>query len=145
MIQKLKAKGYAYDATYDCLKGEFNGTKVRIFIGTVNNKVWRVIVGDADSRDEGQIKIRYNKPCTQFQNNPRYTALSAEEIPDDEKISLEMSIHEKSYQASFIQSPEDDGAMNRLVWFTIFKEEYDRYSIVIYYENEFNQANGEDL
>lgn len=35
---------------------------------------------------------------------------------------------------------------NKIVWFTIIKGEYsDEYSIAIYYQNEYNIANGEDL
>lgn len=33
----------------------------------------------------------------------------------------------------------------KLVWFKIIKEESDKYKIVIFYDNEYNRANGEDL
>lgn len=34
MIQKLKAKGYKYNSTTDCLEGEFNGIDVGIMVVT---------------------------------------------------------------------------------------------------------------
>ena len=46
MVQKLKAKGFKYNSTYDWLEGEFNGREVVLLIATNNNKVWRVAVRD---------------------------------------------------------------------------------------------------
>ncbi|MDE6493812.1 MAG: hypothetical protein K2L50_04445 [Bacteroidales bacterium] len=37
------------------------------------------------------------------------------------------------------------GFINRSVWFTIINEKYGKYYIVMYYENGYNEANGEDL
>ena len=34
---------------------------------------------------------------------------------------------------------------NKIVWFTIVEEFYGSYKIVMYYDNGYNQANGEDL
>ncbi len=31
------------------------------------------------------------------------------------------------------------------VWFMISEEEYGKYYITMYYDNEYNRANGEDL
>lgn len=69
MIQKLKAKGYTYNSTTDCLEGEFNGRDVEIAVVTNNNKVYRIFVADKYSVDESQIKIRFNNLCQQFSNN----------------------------------------------------------------------------
>ena len=33
----------------------------------------------------------------------------------------------------------------RKVWFMIDREGYDRYRILMYYDNGYNKANGEDL
>jgi hypothetical protein len=60
MIQKLKAKGFKsnpYDK--DVLDGIFNGAKVNIHIVTNNNKVCRIMVCDANTMDESNIKIRF--------------------------------------------------------------------------------------
>lgn len=105
MIQKLQAKGYHYSAANDCLSGEFNGKEVNIFIATNNNKVWRIMVADANYMSEGDIKIRFNNLCRQFEKNDRYIKPSFEDytIPDDEDISYEMTIHNKRYQASYYQ------------------------------------------
>lgn len=114
MIQKLRDKGYTYSKNggEDVLTGEFNGTDVNIYIVTNNNKVWRVYIADDDTRDEYQIKLRFNTLCEQFERNSRYTALSEDqEIPMDEDISYEMSVNDKRYEAAFYQIPDDPNLM----------------------------------
>lgn len=115
MIQKLRDKGYTYSIIEgeDVLTGEFNGIDVNIYIGTYNNKVWRIYIADNDTRDEYQIKLRFNTLCEQFEKNPRYTALSEDqEIPMDEDISYEMNVNDKRYEAAFYQIPDDPDLMN---------------------------------
>ena len=144
MILKLKNKGFVYNTSSDCLEGEFNGQQVDVFVATNNNKVYRIIVCDKNSCDEGQIKIRYNNLCRQFANNQKYVPIFADELSESEDISYEMSVHNKQYQAAYAQLPADDNLTKRLVWFTIAKY-YGKYYIAIYYDNEFNRAHGEDL
>jgi hypothetical protein len=104
-------------------------------------------VFDAHSCSEADIKIRFNNLCAQFLANPRYFGTD-QSIPEDESISYEMLVNQKRYQAAFFQKGSDEdpylGAMNRTVWFMINKQ-YERYSILMYYDNCLNQANGEDL
>ena len=57
MIQKLKAKGYRYNSTLDCLEGEFNGSQVHLSVVTNNNKVWRIAIVDAVLSNETDIRI----------------------------------------------------------------------------------------
>lgn len=144
MIQKLKNKGFVYDPSADYLKGEFNGQQVDVFIVTNNNRVYRIMVCDKHGCDEGLIKIRYNTLCRQFANNQKYVPISAEELSDREDISYEMTVHKKKYQATYVQLPADDDLSKRLVWFTISKFNGEYY-ITMYYDNEFNRAQGEDL
>ena len=144
MIQKLKNKGFVYDPFADYLKGEFNGQQVDVFIVTNNNRVYRIMVSDKHGCDEGLIKIRYNTLCRQFANNQKYVPISAEELSDREDISYEMTVHKKKYQATYVQLPADDDLSKRLVWFTISKFNGEYY-ITMYYDNEFNRAQGEDL
>ena len=144
MIQKLKEKGFTYNTTTDFLEGVFNGEKVYIHIQTNKNKVWRIVVWNKTGRDEGQIKIRYNKLFQQFENNSKYTiSETSHMLSDSENISYEISVNNKQYAAVFYQLPYE-GALNRIVWFTIAKE-YDEYYIAIYYENDRNASHGEDL
>ena len=72
MMQKLKAKGFQYNQSLDCLTGEFNGHDVRLSVVTNNNKVWRIVIQDAIAQDEAGIKIRFNKLVQQFLNNKKY-------------------------------------------------------------------------
>lgn len=156
MIRKLKEKGFVYDQTNDRLTGEFNGTEVEIYVVTNNNKVYRIAVLDMESREETDIRIRFNKLCRQFENNSKYINLSFKDytIAGDENISYEISVNKKRYEAVFYQKPtinSDDTDLdqyyNRCVWFMISKSKYNsnRYYINMFYDNEYNRANGEDL
>ena len=149
MIQKLKAKGFTYDVKLDCLKGEFNGDNVLLYINTVNGKVWRVAVMTPDllrtlsGYDETQVRIKFNSLCQQFERNPKYVSLlgtESQEIGDEEDISYEMSVKSKQYEGIYLQDSDE----KKVVWFTI-KKLYTDYVIIIFYENSYNAANGDDL
>ncbi len=148
MIEKLKAKGFIPNSIdKEVLEGEFNGTEVYVYVGTNNNKVYRIMVADKNNRGETDIKIRFNKLCRQFENNPRYRSFSEDQtIPEDEDISYEMSVHDKRYEAIFYQNPSDDNPFlfKKSVWFMI-SGSYGKYYISMYYDNEYNKADGEDL
>lgn len=147
MIQKLKAKGFRPVQGTNMLEGEFNGENVHIMVGTNNNKVWRIMVSDRNARDEADIKIRFNRLVSQFENNSRYTPYySAQSLSESEDISYEMLVNNKTYSAAFLQKPktENGDASKKLVWFRIIRDGSE-YSISMFYDNEYNQANGEDL
>lgn len=142
MISKLQAKGYKYDAFSDYLFGEFNGTNVNIFVQTVNNKVWRIGIVDANiTDDEANVKIRYNELFKQLSNNDKYKILGGSTLGKKEDISYEMSVHKKRYEATFTFK---DKSIHGLVWYMII-EKYGKYGILMFYENLDNEANGEDL
>lgn len=108
MIQKLKNKGFTYDAKTDKLKGEFNGRDVEISVVTNKGKVYRIVVDEANyTRDEVQIKIRFNNLCEQFKNNPKYTCYFDYTIAEDEDFAYEMMINKKRYDATLIQIRKD--------------------------------------
>jgi len=149
MIQKLKSKGFTNSPdNKDVLVGEFNGTDVNISVVTNNNKVYRILVCDANTKNEADIKIRFNNLCYQFKNNERYvpaSLVSDYTIPDDEKISYGLTVQKKRYEASYYQLSADlEATFNKLVWFMIC-ELYGKYYIAMFYDNEYNKANGEDL
>ncbi len=194
MIAKLKEKGFEYNQEYDYLTGQFNGRDVNIFVVTNNNKVYRICVIDAISVSETDVRIRFNNLCSQFLNNKKYVCYDEDAcfIPESEnfsdKISYQMTVNKKRYQASFYQFPYDKNqyfidyftknfdnytqkqldamteeertklaapyvmkayneAMNRSVWFMISEDEhgYDKYKILMFYDNKLNESNGEDL
>lgn len=191
MRQKLIAKGFTPKkvGTNEYLEGEFNGTDVHIYIATNNNKVYRIMVCDANTQDEANIKIRFNRLVNQFKNNKKYTSLDQYTISDTEDISYEMNVHKKNFDALFYQNPDMekvdtlalqnkireqllkkykpeqlenpteemnqeaqaiamsigmDMIFKKPVWFRIC-EHYGKYFITIFYDNEYNHANGEDL
>lgn len=142
MIAKLKAKGFVSSShDKEVLEGEFNGNDVRIYVATNNRKVWRIGLADKNTIGETDIRIRFNNLCRQFMNNDKYYALSDDQtIPDDEDISYNMNVKNKRYDAYFFQNRN----YNKLVWFMI-SEFAGEYYIYMFYENKFNEANGEDL
>lgn len=150
MIQKLKAKGYTYISKYGYLTGEFNGRDVFISVVTNNNKVCRIMVADLNStKNEADIIVRFNTLCSQFENNKRYASTGDDfTIPEGEDIYHQMSIKNKRYEATYWQKSAsgdvDADTQMRVVWFMI-SESYGEYRILMYYDNVYNQANGDDL
>ena len=143
MIKKLQAKGFQKSEVSD-LEGEFNGQDVYIFVKTNNNKVYRIVVMDKNQIDETNIKIRFNNLCFQFANNPKYISLQDYIIPESEDIGYEMTVNKKRYDAIYYQRPLTSDYDKRRVWFMIDDDSY-CYRIFMYYDNEYNHANGEEL
>lgn len=153
MKKKLIAKGFTEVGFEEFLEGEFNGTDVYVSIVTNNNKVYRIMLSDVTRQNATNIKIRFNRLVRQFENNKRYISTEDYTLSDDEDIAYEMSAHDKIYEAVFYQvskTPEEDSdtwaekTFNKPVWFRIHGR-YGNYYITMYYDNEYNQANGEDL
>ncbi len=192
MRQKLVRKGFVPKkaGSDEFLRGEFNGADVAVYIATNNNKVYRIMLCDVKTQNEANIKIRFNRLVSQFENNKRYTSFDNYTLPDDEDISYGMTVKNKTYEAVFYQIPnmknvdtlalqekvsnellckytEDElknpseettkeirnTAINvamemmlkKPVWFKICESGYGQYYITMYYDNEYNHANGEDL
>ena len=61
---------------------------------------------------------------------------------------MKISVKNKRYEAAFYQAYDDDDnfeeVLNRSVWFMI-GDNYGRYRILMFYDNCYNQANGDDL
>lgn len=147
MIQKLKDKGFVYSNYDDTLSGEFNGSSVTLSVVTNNNKVYRVAVFDTNSYSEGDIKIRFNNLCNQFDNNSRYVRVASDsyKLSDSEDISYNMIVNKKRYEAAYYQKTADGKpCWHKVVWFMI-DSSYGEYRIIMFYDNTLNQANGEDL
>lgn len=155
MIRKLKAKGFKkVPYTDDVLTGEFNGREVYISVQTNNNKVRRIAILDTKSSDEIQIKNSFNILSRQFRENPKYITIDDASVTYslsyDYDVYQEIKVQKKQIQAVFCQKTSKntlDDADKRCVWFMIAEapSEYDKYVIVMYYENIYNAANGEDL
>ena len=191
MIKNLKSKGFklSEEGGTDVLRGRFNGNNVNVFISTENGKVSRIMVCDENTMNETDIKIRFNRLCSQFQDNGKYFSLDDFSIPESEDISYEMAVNNKRYEAVFYQLPEGknldelqtsimrdlleearskytieelytdeiknqfilsgleimkNSLKNKPVWFMI-TELYGEYYISMFYDNEYNRPNGEDL
>lgn len=103
MIASLKEKGFSYNTAQGYLTGQFNGEEVTVYIHTNHNLVDRIYVSFPSTTSESDIRNKFNRLISQFENNNKYTSFMAtnEPIPFDEDISYEMSVHDKRYQASF--------------------------------------------
>jgi len=192
MRKKIISKGFTpkqLDGT-EYFEGEFNGTDVQVFIATNNNKVYRIMLCDANTLNETDIKIRFNKLVHQFEKNKRYMSLADDQtIPDSEDISYGMLVNNIVYEAAFYQKPDYekmdtvallnqarqeflnqyseeelanptdeiqeeifkaafsigiDLIVKKTVWFRI-QEHYGKYYIAMFYDNEYNHVDGEDL
>lgn len=109
MEKHLISRGFTYDSDYDSYRGIFNGKNVNVLISTNKDNVDRVYVAFNKQRNEADIINEYNTLLRQFKRNEKYTSLSENlEIPTDEDISFEMSVHNKTYQATFYQKPQLD-------------------------------------
>lgn len=148
IIQKLKEKGFVVVKNEkDWLEGEFNGEESYVGIKTNKNKVRWIEVQDKKNRSEEQIKARYNQLIRQFRNNNKYkeVEVEVEEISENQYFSFDTDVDNNKYGAIFLQAPWDLEMHMRQVSFKIFKQSYGQYRIAIFYENRFNEANGEDL
>lgn len=127
--KKIIAKGFTKsdDGYYEFLSGEFNGTSVRIYIGTNKNKVYLIVVQDAYPRNEENIKTRFNTLVSQFMKNKRYIALKDYTLSEDEDISYGMSVLKKHYEAVFYQVP-DITKLNAATLAKIKEELKDKYT-----------------
>ena len=117
MIQKLRAKGYTLDSSGKYLTGEFNGRDVQIYVVTNNNKVYRIMVTDANTLDETDIRIRFNNLCSQFAHNGRYLPALLDVsyyIQNDEDISYNMTVKNKRYEACYYQVPSKMSVVDSL-------------------------------
>ena len=151
MKHKLLKKGFKDDCyNKNQVSGWFNGDQVVVTMaGDNNNKLWRVSVGITVQCSGADIKIRFNNLCQQFYRNKKYIARTSEEnclIPEDEDVDYNISINHKRYDAVFYQVSIDNPSIdtNKVVWFKI-NEMDGKYYIMIFYDNGYNMANGEDL
>ena len=122
--------------------GEFNGQKSFIIPQTVNNKVWRVVIVDVKSTDKNSIIARFNELFNQFMNNPKYVYSGGSFIDNDEDINYNILVKNFRYDATFCLS---DTKINGLVWFAIYRQNSNAFSIIMFYENWDNKANGGEL
>ena len=101
MITQLKTKGFWYDTYDDCLKGQFNGKNVEIYVVTNHNVVYRIYVA-YPLVSKSKIITEYNILLDQFNRNKKYIANDNNEmIPADENLSYEMTVRNKKYEAGF--------------------------------------------
>lgn len=107
MISRIKEKGFRYDSYKDCLRGQFNGKDVEVYVVTNHNVVDRIYVAYPEM-SESRVITEYNILLGQFNRNKKYIALQEnEKIPDNEDLSYEMTVKNKKYGASFMHISPD--------------------------------------
>jgi hypothetical protein len=107
---QLKAKGFkpVMAGGHLCFKGEFAGEDVHVFVASYHGKVWRIYACEQKTRDESQIKIRFNKLVEQYSNNSKYQSLGDSKISDDENLEYGFVIKHKQYSAPFLKNYTED-------------------------------------
>lgn len=143
MVRNIVSKGFTYHdyAVVDGLFGEFNGEDVIVRLETVNGRVYRVTVSETTIRNRSEAKIHFNDLYKQFINSGKYTLAWGKPIDENVDITYEINAFGKRFDVGF--SPKDK-SVNGRVWYSLVKIG-GRYSIVIYYENLDNAANGSEL
>ena len=169
MISKLTQKGFKKAApgkTYDLI-GEFNGEDVQLTIVTYKNKVWRIMVSDKNPCSEIDVRIRFNRLVDQFSKSDKYVTANFMEadsyfLDEDEDISSGISLFHKIRkfgEQRVLHADEDvkneaikeslyyfaDIINKKSVWFMISGIGYNKYSINLYYDNEYNHTTDSDL
>ena len=119
MIAGLKEKGFRYNSAQGYLTGQFNGESVKVYIHTNHNVVDRVYVAFPTTTSVSDIRNKFNRLISQFDDNNKYVSfLGNEPIPMDEDVSYEMSVHDKRYEASYRYANPDldpEYAMNMVL------------------------------
>lgn len=124
MEAHLRSKGFTYDSYSESFKGKFNGKQVDVYISTNNGNVDRVYVSFPTTRNVSSIINEYNILLGQFKNNDKYLELQENrEIPEDENLSYQMSVNNKSYGASFYYKAEKDILAMQEEFLSEFSEE----------------------
>ena len=101
------------------------------------------------------MQISINNLVKQFENNPNYVKPETDQtITDDIDISREMNNNEYRFIAEFYQKNKTiefpnlkiKGLIlkNKKVWFRIGRQG-DQYYLAMYYDNEYNKPDGDDL
>lgn len=148
-VSKKSREGIEY------LQGQFNGQDVMVVLATHHGKVYRVYIQEKNGVSEAFIKIHYNNLVKQFENNPNYVKPETDQtITDDIDISREMNNNEYRFIAEFYQKNKTiefpnlkiKGLIlkNKKVWFRIGRQG-DQYYLAMYYDNEYNKPDGDDL
>ena len=65
MISRIKEKGFRYDSYKDCLRGQFNGKDVEVYVVTNHNVVDRIYVAYPEM-SESRVITEYNILLGQF-------------------------------------------------------------------------------
>ena len=151
MKQKLVSKGFVPKkvGTNEFLEGEFNGCNVNVYIRTNNNKVYRIMVADNNTVDVHNKS--YEALFYQVPNMEKADTLALQKKVLNELLS-------KYTEAELINPSEEtkkeikntaikigtELMLMKPVWFKIVRVNGEYY-ICMFYDNEYNHANGEDL
>lgn len=158
MRKEIIKKGFVPKKTMEgieYLQGQFNGQDVMVVLATHHDKVYRVYVQEKNGVSEAFIKIHFNNLVKQFENNPNYVKPDTDQtIADDIDIFREMNSNEYRFIAEFYQKNKGIelshlkingfNLKNKKVWFMIGRQD-DQYYLTMYYDNEYNKPNGDDL
>ncbi len=142
MIEQLQSKGFDYNCHKDCLDGEFNGRKVKLWIKSQNDKVWGIKV--QYYKTFWNIEDKYNALYDWFSNGGKYMYVSGQKIGYKEKVSVDSdgqaTVGYSSEPLSSQETPKavfeaKDGTIVRIA----LKDGFMDY-LYLYYENTNNRT-----
>ena len=141
LIEKIKAKGFRGSPYHEYLEGQFNGRNVQIYVKDNHGIAWRVFVAFPKT-NAYRVRFEYNQLLNQFLQNDKYFPLEPfEEIPHDEDIPYEMTVHNKDYSAGFGFISPDVFSKEEV---EKFREKFDSFQAIEEYIDLKEYLNDED-
>lgn len=141
-------------------KGSFNESQIKIHFNNLceqfRSNPKYIVERDSIIQDDERIAYNINKKeydAIYYQKQGPVTLFSSERISSlcESKYGTKETgdLSEEQRKELFQEYVNDDvfGFTKNVVWFKIVEDsnKYGKYKIVMYYENKYNEANGEDL
>lgn len=87
--------------------GSFNGRDSDVYIHTNHKKVDRIMVVDQQPGSALKAKEYFNILLNQLEDKVEYFKLLGDSIPSDTDVEYEMTVNNKTFEASYFYAPEE--------------------------------------
>lgn len=151
MKSKLKAKGFQ-EVGDNTFKGSFDNEDAQLYLAENKGVVYGILVNFMYT-NETFVKIHYNSLIQKFYGNKKYFHFGDDMPPtiqNKEILFYELTRGDKDYGKIFYQLSDNDNEneweklQNRVVGINLlYANGY--YSLAIFYSNEYNKSNNDDL
>lgn len=103
----LNQKGFRRDSYNDRMAGSFNGRQSYVYIHTNHQKVDRIMVLDQQPGSAIKAREYFNVLLNQLEDKVEYFKLEGDQIPSDADVEYEMTVNNKTFEASYFYAPEE--------------------------------------